>query len=52
MAMSSAHRLVASRLSKLAMLMGPCTAAHGARDVDVPGSSSRALALAVKLLGA
>ena len=34
------------------MLRGPCTVAHGVREVDIPGSSFCALALGVELLGA
>ena len=50
--MLSAYWLVAGQQNGLAVLSGPSTAVHGARDVDVLGSSSRALALDVKLLGA
>ena len=50
--MSSAYWLVAGRRSGLAMPVGPRTVAHRDRDVDVPGSSFRALALGVELLGA
>ena len=50
--MSSTYWLVASRRNRLAVLAGPRTVAHRARDVDIPGSSSRALALGVELLGA
>ena len=50
--MLSAYWLVAGQLNGLAVLAGPRTVAHGAGDVDIPGSSSRALTLGVKLLGA
>ena len=50
--MSSAYWLVEGRLSGLAVLTGPRTVALGDRDVDVPGSSFRALALGAELLGA
>ena len=41
MAMLSTYWLVAGRRSGVAVLAGPRTVAHRARDVDVPGSSSR-----------
>ena len=50
--MSSAYWLVAGQRNRLAVLAGPRTVAQRAGDVDIPGSSSRALALGVELLGA
>ena len=50
--MSSPFWLVAGRRNGLAVLMCPRTVVHGAGDIDVPGSSSRASAMDVKLLGA
>ena len=51
-AMSSTYWLVVGQWNGLAVLAGPCTVAHGAGDVDIPGSSSRALALGGKLVRA
>ena len=50
--MSSAYWWVAGLWKGLAVLAGPRTVAHGAGDVDIPGSSSRAFVLGVELLGA
>ena len=50
--MSSDYGLVAGWRSGLAVLAGPRTVAHGAGDVDIPGSSSHGLALGDELLGA
>ena len=50
--MLSAFWLVVGRRSGFAVLAGPRTVAHEDRDRDVPGSSFRALALGVELLGA
>ena len=50
--MSSTYWLVAGWRSRFAVLASPRTVAHGDRDVNVPGSSFRALALGVELLGA
>ena len=46
------HNVVRLLVGGLAVLAGPRTVAHGDRDRDVPGSSFRALALGVELLGA
>ena len=49
--MSSTYWLEAGWRNRLAVLAGPLTVAYGAGDVDIPGSSSRALTLVVELLG-